>query len=184
MEIRPQPEEANRHPQPNIYVASLADYNNGRLHGAWLDASQSADVLHAAVQTMLESSQTAGAEEYAVFDYEGFDPWHLGEYESIETIAAVANGIDEFGPAFGHYVALRGTDEAVLADFEDAYLGHYESLEAYAEEFLEDVQSLIQVPPELEGYVHLDVAAYARDLELGGEIGSSEGDSGVYLFYA
>lgn len=183
MEQIPLPEEGTRNPSPHIYVASLSDYNDGRLHGSWIDASQSADDLYAAVQSMLERSPTGGAEEYAVHDYEGFGPWRLSEYESIETIAAVASGIAEHGPAFAHYVALRGTEEDTLSEFEDHYLGHYESAEVYAEELLDDLGISIQVPPELEPYVRLDVAAYARDLELGGDIEVSEGDDGVYLFW-
>ncbi|MGA8726017.1 MAG: antirestriction protein ArdA [Acidimicrobiales bacterium] len=184
MEQIPLPEEGNRIPTPNIYVASLSDYNDGRLHGSWIDASQSADELHAAVQGMLDHSPIGGAEEYAIHDYEGFGPWRPSEYESIEAVAAVANGIAEFGPAFAHYVALRGTEEDTLSDFEDHYLGHYESAEAYAEELLEDLGISIQVPSGFEPYVQLDVAAYARDLELGGDIELSEGDGGVYIFSA
>jgi antirestriction protein len=183
MEQIPLPEEGTRKPSPHIYVASLSDYNNGRLHGSWIDASQSPDELYAAVQSMLETSPISDAEEYAVHDYEGFGPWRPSEYESIETIAAVANGIAGHGPAFAHYVALRGTEEDTLSDFEDHYLGHYESAEAYAEELLDELGISIQVPPELEPYVQLDVAAYARDLELGGDIEVSEGDDGVYLFW-
>ena len=35
--------------QPRIYVASLSDYNAGRLHGVWLDANQDVEELQAAV---------------------------------------------------------------------------------------------------------------------------------------
>ena len=31
---------------PRIYVACLAAYNSGQLHGAWIDADQSADAIH------------------------------------------------------------------------------------------------------------------------------------------
>ena len=32
--------EAGQQPSSAIYVASLADYNNGVLHGAWIDAAR------------------------------------------------------------------------------------------------------------------------------------------------
>ena len=32
-----------------IYVACLASYNAGRLHGTWIDATQDADDVHAAI---------------------------------------------------------------------------------------------------------------------------------------
>jgi hypothetical protein len=54
--------EADKPPTtPRIYVASLADYNAGRLHGSWLDAarnparspsSEAAEAARAAEQTL------------------------------------------------------------------------------------------------------------------------------------
>jgi antirestriction protein len=41
---------------PRIYVASLSDYNAGRLHGVWLDADQTPDELHDAIRAMLAES--------------------------------------------------------------------------------------------------------------------------------
>ena len=120
---------------------------------------------------MLESSPTAGAEEYAVFDYEGFGPWRLGEYESIETIAAVANGIDEFGPAFAHYVALRGTDEDTsLPTSRTPTSVTTKASRPTPRSCLRTADLDPGAPRARTGYVHLDVAAYARDLELGGDI--------------
>lgn len=48
--------EAEFEHQMRIYVASLADYNAGRLHGEWIDAHQTADELHSAVTAMLAAS--------------------------------------------------------------------------------------------------------------------------------
>jgi antirestriction protein len=41
---------------PRIYVASLSDYNAGRLHGAWIDAEQNPEDIQEAVDRMLEDS--------------------------------------------------------------------------------------------------------------------------------
>ncbi len=42
---------------PRIYVASLSDYNAGRLHGAWLNAAQESADLHADIAAMLAQSR-------------------------------------------------------------------------------------------------------------------------------
>jgi len=42
---------------PRIYVASLADYNAGRLHGRWIDANQSADSIRDEIAQMLTESE-------------------------------------------------------------------------------------------------------------------------------
>ena len=48
--------EAQREERPRIYVASLSDYNEGILHGAWIDADQELGALYEAVDAMLDSS--------------------------------------------------------------------------------------------------------------------------------
>ena len=41
---------------PRIYVACLAAYNAGTLHGAWIDADQSAEAIWAEIRAMLATS--------------------------------------------------------------------------------------------------------------------------------
>ena len=180
------PEQLRQAP-PRIYVASLADYNEGRLHGAWLDVRGELGELEEGVRAMLAASKVPGAEEWAIHDYEGFAPLRLGEYESLERIARIAQGIARHGEAFKHWTAIEGiTRLDLVTGFEDAYRGHWESVEAFAMDFWEDCgyeESLAQVIPEqLQAYVRFDAAAFARDLELAGNVSSSAGDSGVYIF--
>ena len=63
----------------NIYVACLAAYNNGKLHGCWIDATQELDDIQDQINSMLVSSPEEDAEEYAIHDYEGFGSYSLGE---------------------------------------------------------------------------------------------------------
>lgn len=174
---------------PRVYVASLADYNAGRLHGEWIILDGDADDLHQRVQAMLGRSPEPIAEEWAIHDYEGFGPLALHEYESLDALAALAEGIREHGAAFAHWAALAGPDtEDLLKRFADAYLGHWETVEAFAENLFDDFgyQDLLDqaIPEQLQAYVTLDAAAFARDLQLGGDITTSEGDGGVYVFNA
>jgi antirestriction protein len=185
-----EPAWAERDPReagPSVYVASLADYNAGRLHGQWLSANVGHEELEASVQLMLAASPTPGAEEFAIFDSEGFGPLRLEEYESLGTVTAIARGIAEHGPAFAHWAALVGTTNVAERDnFDDVYRGHWLSVTAYAEDFLDCLganQCIEEAVSEyLQPYVKLDVEGFARDLELGGDIIASEGDGGVYVF--
>ena len=49
-----------------IYVACLAAYNNGILHGRWIDAEQDAWEIYDEVQDMLKASPIGEAEEWAM----------------------------------------------------------------------------------------------------------------------
>ena|SRR5579862_158535 len=186
------PAEANPEnepmPGPRIYVASLSDYNAGRLHGRWIDAAQDDDSLWAEVESMLKASAEPIAEEWAIHDYEGFGPLRLGEYDDLRTVAKVSRGIAEHGPAYAHWAAIIGIhDPDELDRFEEVFLGHAESVEAYAEQLLDDLGYTEEVverslPEFLQPYVRLDIEGFARDLELSGDITTSEGDGGVYVF--
>lgn len=172
-------------PSPRIYVASLSDYNAGRLHGEWLDATQELEDLEQAVQEMLARSPTPGAEEYAVHDYEGFGRLYVDEYLPLGTIARLAAGIAEHGRAFtawAHTLDSAHLDEN-LGRFEDFYVGTFESLAEFAEHELEawgvDLEEL--GPEGLRPYIHFDMDAYARDLSYDFRVEADE-DGQVHVF--
>jgi antirestriction protein len=60
-------------PTIQIVVACLAAYNNGILHGEWIDLNQPLDDVWRAICTMLNNSPIPNAEELAIHDYEGFE---------------------------------------------------------------------------------------------------------------
>src|SRR3954452_17997246 len=90
--------------KPRIYVASLADYNVGNLHGRWIDATQGADAIRREIAEMLAASPEPDAEEYAIHDYDNFRGLRLAEFEDIDRVAEVAILIAEHGPVFAKLV--------------------------------------------------------------------------------
>lgn len=192
LEREGQPDQREREPQyrPRIYVASLSDYNAGRLHGQWLDAAQEPQDLLAGISAMLAASPEPMAEEWAIHDYEQFCGVCLGEYESVETVSKIAQGIIEHGAAFvawAQHLGLDGWDD--LDKFEDCYQGRWESLTDYAEHLLEDMglDEIIEraVPENLQPYVRIDAEAFGRDLDYSGELSVvvDRETGGVFLFW-
>jgi antirestriction protein len=177
--------EAERERGARIYVASLTDYNDGRLHGVWIDADQEPNALQADVDAMLARSPTGHAEEFAIHDYEGFGKCQLGEYDSLARVSRIARGIAEHGLAFAAFVEARG-DEDQLERFEDAYLGDWPSVEAYADDVMDGFgwQDALynQLPAALQPYVTIDTAGFARDLELSGDVTAVDHPGGVWIF--
>jgi antirestriction protein len=167
---------------PRIYVACLAAYNNGRLHGEWIDADQSADELHEDVRRMLAASPEPGAEEWAIHDYEGFGELRLSEWESFERVSAIAAGIAEHGDAFGAWLSYDESQDATdMRAFEDAYRGEWDSLRAYAENFADDIGLYDAAEKSGSHYVTVDIDALERDLDI--ELYSTESDHHtVYVF--
>jgi antirestriction protein len=185
--------EQQPHLSPQIWVGSLADYNNGDLHGQWLDAAREAEEIHADIQAMLARGPAArrgeAPEEWGIFDYEDFGSLRLGEYESIEDVARLAAGIVEHGPAFAAWAEATEPDEATSETFAEAYYGHFDSVADYAVQLVDDLEGdeLLEkaLPEWLQPYVEIDYDSLARDMELGGDIFSAPAeDGGVYVYNA
>lgn len=145
---------------PAIYVACLASYNNGILYGQWISANQPANEVYEEIYAMLAKSPIAGAEEFAIHDYEGFGSINLHEYDSIDSIVEIADFIDKHGE-LGSTLLIDFSIEEAENLLQDHYLGGYESEVDFAKElFIECYEH--QIPNNLISY--FDYKAFARDL--------------------
>ena len=170
--------------EPRIYVACLASYNAGRLHGKWIEASQTADEIREEIDEILRSSPEFIAEDWAIHDYEGFEGIRISEHENIELIAEFAALVEEqrelIGRLVDHCGGLNEIEEAKRM-LEEDYAGEADSLEDWAENFLDDTGVLGEVPSSLRYYI--DFKSYGRDAELSGDIFTIEIDSKVHVFW-
>jgi antirestriction protein len=145
---------------PRIYIACLAAYNNGHLHGEWIDANQDFNDLHIEIRKILASSPIADAEEWAIHDFEDFGDVRISEYESMETVSALASFIvehDELGAAVLAHINGGIDDASRLLD--ECYHGEYDSEEDFAISLAEDTMTI----PEYLSY-YIDYEKMARDL--------------------
>lgn len=150
---------------PRIYVACLAAYNNGYLHGAWIDADQDADQIRDEIAAMLARSPVEDAEEYAIHDYEDFEGVSISEYAGIGSVARMAAFIAEHGAlGAGLLKQFGGNMDQAETALQDGYHGQFVSLAAYMEEVTTES---VTIPEALRYYV--DWEAMARDAEIGGE---------------
>ncbi|MEZ5946905.1 MAG: antirestriction protein ArdA [Hyphomonas sp.] len=149
---------------PRIYVACLAAYNCGYLHGRWIEADQDADDIWREISEMLKTSPIEGAEEYAIHDYEDFAGIRVEEYSGIEHVRELAGFVTEHGQLgaalFDHYGDLATAREAL----EESYCGVYRSLADYVEELTTETT---EIPESLRYYI--DWESMARDAELNGD---------------
>lgn len=167
--------------QPRIYVACLAAYNAGYLHGTWIDADQDADAIERSVREMLAKSPIPLAEEWAIHDYENFGSLRLSEWESFERVAAIGACIAEHGLAFTAWLSYDSSlDPSDTQGFEDAYCGEWDSLRAYAEDFAESTGLYDLAERAESSYVVVDIDALTRDLDI--EMYTVKSENGVYVF--
>lgn len=163
-----------------IYVADLAAYNNGILHGVWIDACDDPEDIKMQINKMLAESPEEDAEEYAIHDYEGFEGYSVSEWRGIEELHEIACFIDENPGIGGGLLSQFGDnlEEARLA-IEEAYAGCYESLADYAEELTEQTT---EIPDSLSYYIDYD--RMGRDMEMSGDIFTIDtAHNEIHVFY-
>ena len=176
---------------PRIYVASLADYNNGDLLGRWhelTDYTDADDLLHA-IAAMLAIYDShfplpfeQKREEWAVHDAENLPTRLVSEGMDFTAayayLEAVADMDDERREAYE--IFIDNGDE--LSEFEDRYLGrfgegyHYDEdrvLADYVETMFFECHSADEIPKQLRDYI--DWASQGRDYRLSGEIWQTDG---------
>jgi antirestriction protein len=162
-----------------IYAACLAAYNNGILHGRWINADQDADDIHSEIAAMLKASPIQDAEEYAIHDYEGFEGVSLSEYHGIDEVAALAAFIAEHGELGAELFKHYGDIDTAETALEDDYCGEYCSLAEYAEQLTEET---VSIPESLRYYIDYD--AMARDIAMGDVLVIETGIECVHVFWS
>ena len=200
---------------PRFYAACLASYNNGVLHGAWIDASADVDEMREEIAAMLRASkfpnvtvecpdcdgrgrnpdnpcatcndthQVSSAEEHAIHDHEGLG--QLGEYDSLETIAAFVEVLEEFDHMdSGDLAAILGdySDPSEAAEaLRDNFAGIYDTFKDYSDEAAEEMIACHsadgKTPQALINYFDYD--AWSRDLAI--EMHTIDVPSGVAVFH-
>lgn len=150
--------------EPRIYVACLAAYSSGRLHGAWINADQKPASLQSEVSAMLKASPMPGAEDFAIHDFEGFEGLHIEEFAGLEQVAQLAAFICEHGRLGAEiYQHFGNLDEAKEA-LEDWYCGCFPSAADYVETLTAETG---QIPEFVARYI--DYEAMALDAEMNGD---------------
>lgn len=154
---------------PRAYIACLASYNAGILHGEWIDLDGTEDIAEA-IGSIILTSPEPDAVEWAIHDHEYCG--NLSEYAGLSGLQNItdafeqceSNGIDwEPFIAFCDHLG-EDIEPDCIRKFQDAFAGSSRSLEDWCEDFLEETGQLQSLPENLRFY--FNYAAFARDMEI------------------
>ena len=161
-----------------IYVASLADYNNGRHYGKWIDLQgKNYDTVMLEIKEMLKKSPEAPyAEEWDIHDYEA--PFEISAGEDLRALMEILEayyGCEASEEAKDAAAEIFNKDDLknVYYDFCHYYRGECDSLEEYAEELYEESSDFhlyhyvnwewVAEDLESDGYEFVDGHVFFRD---------------------
>jgi len=148
--------------EPKIYIACLASYNNGILHGEWINVSDDEDALWDGIKKVLNSSSIPNAEEYVIHDYDDFAGFDICEWEHSSSIIEKAKLAIEHGVVASLIQHHIGLDISEI----DEYLANNPPIEveselSFATELFNDIYNG-QIPDNVWPYI--DYEYFARDL--------------------
>lgn len=133
---------------PSVWVACLAAYNSGILHGAWVNVPSSAEAMQEEIEAIIKGSPCPDAEEWAFHDYSDFAPFGIHEFEDINTLVMKANILNDLSgdeiDAFGYwdYQEYSNEDEHdILERFRDEFVGVHKSGSDYAWDYFHEFYS-------------------------------------------
>lgn len=170
---------------PQIYVACLAAYNAGLLHGMWIDCTQDADDIREDIEWMLSWSpcrDRESCEEYAIHDYQNWYDIHIDEYDDIEKLAELAQLLSEHGEAYAAYYSYDSTS-ASLEDFQERYYGEYENEEDFVYAQLEEQGVFTKLEEMGIPSFYMDLKAIARDWFIDSFYSVQESFNKIYVFH-
>lgn len=163
---------------PRLYIADLAAYNAGHLHGIWIAATDELADIWTQVKSMLAESPVAGAEEFAVHDYEYFGSYQVNEYEGLESLHNIACFIEEFPDFAADLMAQFNDLDEARTCAEEHYCGCYTSLADYAQALTEETT---EIPKHLALYI--DYERMGRDMEINDVFTIETAYNEVHIFW-
>jgi len=160
-----------------IYVACLASYNSGILHGKWIELNQDCDDVKSEIQELLKSSPIKNSEEWAIHDYEGFGSYSVSEYEDLEGLLSLSEMIQKCGEAYTVLVDYMGGIDSTSEElFDEVYQGEWNSEVEFTENFADEI---MEIPENIQFY--FDYEKFSRDLFIN-DYWSFESSNGVHVF--
>ena len=149
--------------EPKIYVICLATYTGGKIHGAWIDASQKEDAIQADIQAMLANSPILNAKSWEIGDCKGFGgihPWYFREYNSIKRIVELVSFFKKNGDiGRSAFVYTKGSLHEAQKIVENHYCGEFFGEEDYA---LYVAKEIMEVSEDM--LIYIDLKKMVRDL--------------------
>lgn len=173
---------------PQVYVASLADYNAGHLLGCWieLEAAPTADEISEQIQEMLKGSKEPIAEDWAIHDTDDIPSGLVGEFTSLTELELLGEAIDKHGLAAvaaasdiypGNIEGCATLLDNGWSEYEAGSSGTWSARAEYAYQYAEG----LGISDDNPLFRYVDWDRYGRDLLSG--VTYTESGGTLYIFH-
>lgn len=175
-----EPEEEDERP---IFTAKVG--SDGGLRGDWMDTAEYIADTEGKIALWWRNPATRGSPVRDGQDH--LEPAFvlLGSRESLAFIGETVSGITEHGDPFAAWARHVGGDPEELRRFDDAYLGRWESTEAFVGQLLDEVGPVITEGADGDHQLRVltNAVELAEELQRRGDICAIKNpEGGVWIF--
>jgi hypothetical protein len=167
---------------PSAIFARVGD--DGGLLGDWLDTAESLARNEQGLGRWWFHPSSSRSFMHDGGDHHKPDLVIFGSREALAFIGDIAAGIAEHGPAFAAWARLVGLDRERLSQFEESFLGTWQSPEQLVSEVLSELGPVVaEGRADQQLRVLTDPADLAEELQRRGDITALENPhGGVWIF--
>ena len=124
--------------KPSVYVGTYAKYGNGSIKGKWLNLEDYAD-KDAFYEAAKELHKDEEDPELMFQDFEGFPKRYYGESSISESLWDWMDLNADDRELLEIYIDEVNDEDATIDQAREAFMGKYDSEQAWAQEFVDDV---------------------------------------------
>jgi hypothetical protein len=142
-----------------VWVGCLGCYNEGRLSGKWVDASEAADWKCPEPVTIYNLHEETWCMDQEIPGVSG----ELAPMTAVKWAEVFAEVEDYEADAFCAWMRMdtRDPDDDLVSTFRDAYMGEHESIDDFAWYMLEETEGKTEAP---SGFMlTVDTVAWEQD---------------------
>ena len=151
--------------EPALYVGTYSKYNNGDLTGMWVSLAKCSD-YDEFMQVCYYLHRDEEDHELMFQDADNIpECWYSEcglDEDTFERIREFAELDDDEREAFEAFMDVRCDSDVTFEEFREAYCGKWNSEEEYAEQLVDELGILDEVPENLRRF--FDMEAYAEEL--------------------
>ena len=179
----------NKDITPKVWVGNLGAYNDGKLVGEWIDATDNLAETVSSMTAAWYAANPADGDEWFIADYDGFGAATPStQWPDLEELEELAKALEETmePEALLAYLGIQDVGHweisELLKKFEGAYAGKWANKLEYTYQYVDDVGMLSGVGEHIAQY--FDYEKYLQDLEITDIdfVWAKSPDYGVYAF--
>lgn len=146
--------------ESRIYVGTYGQYNNGSLHGKWFDLSDYSD-KEEFEDAITEFHRGVKNAEFMFQDWENIPSNLISESWVSERVWDILDEVSD--TELPSYTVFVENFDGDYQDYQDAFLGEYNSIEDFIWEYLDEMGTINAVESAGLSSSYIDLEAIERD---------------------